>query len=129
MTIPSGPLCRRAVLKLSRMVACFPAFLNSFEWVCLCSGGSLSTAIRTDPFYIMRVRLSLQRHELPEVKVLWPISKDVNTISELLDSINNAVPLESDGWGLDEYVVEVGGFECLHYANVRGVLQDNDEVM
>lgn len=77
----------------------------------------------------MRVHLCLQRHELPEVKVLWPITKDVNTISELLDAVNNSVPLESDGWGLDEYVVEVGGFECLHYANVRSVLQDNDEVM
>jgi len=77
----------------------------------------------------MRVRLSIQRHELPEVKVLWPIATEINTISELLDSINNSIPLESDAWGLDDYVVEIEGFECLHYANVRSVLNENDELM
>lgn len=66
---------------------------------------------------------------MPEVKVLWPIEKEINTISELLDSINNAIPLESDSWGLEDYVLEVAGFECLHYANVRSVLNDNDELV
>jgi len=70
----------------------------------------------------------VQRHELPEARVLWPIAKEITTISELLEAVNGSVPLESDGWGLDDYIVEVGGFECLHYAQVRGVLADNDEV-
>lgn len=78
---------------------------------------------------VMRVRLSVQRHDLPETKVIWPISKDTNTISEFLEAVNNVIPLESDGWGLDDYVVEIGGFECLHYASVHKLIQDNDELM
>lgn len=76
----------------------------------------------------MKLRLCVQRHELPEARILWPVATEVNTVSELLEAINNSVPLESDGWGLDDYVVEVGGFECLHYAHVSSILEENDAV-
>ena len=32
-------------------------------------------------------------------------------------------------WGLEDYVVEVRGYECLHYMDVDGLLRDGDEVL
>ncbi|KAL1961860.1 hypothetical protein VTN77DRAFT_984 [Rasamsonia byssochlamydoides] len=63
------------------------------------------------------------------------------TIAQLLEDVNEVVPLETDGkaagendefggqWGLEDYVVEVGGFECLHFMEVEGLLRDGDEVV
>lgn len=61
------------------------------------------------------------------------------TIAQLLEDVNEAVPLErevepvsngySGSWGLEDYVVEVGGFECLHFMEVDGLLRDNDTVV
>ena len=51
--------------------------------------------------------------------------------------MNAAVPLETEvednngyagSWGLEDYVVEVGGFECMHFMEVEGLLRDNDTV-
>lgn len=59
------------------------------------------------------------------------------TIAQLLEDVNAAVPLETEvednngyagSWGLEDYVVEVGGFECMHFMEVEGLLRDNDTV-
>ncbi|KAL2003054.1 hypothetical protein VTN02DRAFT_5132 [Thermoascus thermophilus] len=68
-------------------------------------------------------------------------SSGAYTIAQLLEDVNEVVPLEthrhpggrndeSGGqWGLEDYVVEVGGFECLHFMEVEGLLRDGDEVV
>ncbi|KAK2796835.1 hypothetical protein FQN50_009396 [Emmonsiellopsis sp. PD_5] len=69
------------------------------------------------------------------------------TIAQLLEDVNEVIPLETqvgdfqndgdgDGgevvggqWGLEDYVVEVQGSECLHFMGVDGLLRDGDEVV
>ncbi|EED12650.1 conserved hypothetical protein [Talaromyces stipitatus ATCC 10500] len=63
------------------------------------------------------------------------------TVAQLLEDVNEVVPLETSvgsvgenedlggQWGLEDYVVEVNGFECLHFMNVNGLLRDGDEVV
>ncbi|KAL2010947.1 hypothetical protein VTN00DRAFT_3665 [Thermoascus crustaceus] len=119
----------------------------------------------------MRLHLIIQRHGLPVTRILWttsplsfagpsaaglPASSSTitstrtpnaafssggYTIAQLLEDVNEVVPLEthrhpggrndqSGGqWGLEDYVVEVGGFECLHFMEVEGLLRDGDEVV
>ncbi|KAJ5580182.1 uncharacterized protein N7459_006167 [Penicillium hispanicum] len=61
------------------------------------------------------------------------------TFAQLLEDVNEVVPLETEPsvfdpefsgqWGLEDYVVEVGGSECLHFMEVEGLLRDGDEVV
>ncbi|KAJ5559326.1 hypothetical protein N7535_009554 [Penicillium sp. DV-2018c] len=61
------------------------------------------------------------------------------TIAQLLEDVNEVVPLETEPsvfdaefsgqWGLEDYVVEVAGSECLHFMEVEGLLRDGDEVV
>ena len=62
------------------------------------------------------------------------------TIAQLLEDVNEVVPLETEPnlfgdshssgqWGLEDYVVEVGGSECLHFMDVEGLLRDDDVVV
>lgn len=61
------------------------------------------------------------------------------TIAQLLEDVNEVIPLETEPqlfddessgqWGLEDYVVEVGGSECLHFMEVEGLLRDGDEVL
>ncbi|KAI5294101.1 hypothetical protein KEM52_004697 [Ascosphaera acerosa] len=73
------------------------------------------------------------------------------TIAQLLEDVDNVVPLQTDGtsntdsirssyesadtdhsgqfWTLEDYVVEVAGSECLHFMAVDGILRDEDEVV
>ncbi|TLD33900.1 hypothetical protein PspLS_01602 [Pyricularia sp. CBS 133598] len=83
----------------------------------------------------MRLRLVVRRHNLPETRVLFSISLDDDpTISQLLEQINAAIPLESDHWGLDDYALELrtspdgAAFEALHYQHVAAILQHDEEV-
>lgn len=84
----------------------------------------------------MRLHLIVRRHGLPLTRVLWttgglaPVhsSADTSTISQLLEQVNDIIPLESEEWGLEDYAVEVGGFECLHFHEANQVLKENDEV-
>ncbi|OCK82291.1 hypothetical protein K432DRAFT_391417 [Lepidopterella palustris CBS 459.81] len=80
----------------------------------------------------MRLRLSIKRHALPPTEVLWTVPDDqaqkAFSIARLLEEINHIVPLESENWGLEDYVVEVGGYECLHFSLISQVLKDEDEV-
>lgn len=85
----------------------------------------------------MRLQLTVLRHALPPARVLWTtelaglLSSNATpgtTISQLLAQINEIIPLESDDWGLEDYTVEVGGFECLHFSEASQVLKEDDEV-
>lgn len=114
----------------------------------------------------MRLKLVIIRHGLPATRILWTVAQGSQashsipsstvastrvpniaygdegcTIAQLLDEINEVVPLETPDrsvgendeiggqWGLEDYVVEVNGFECLHFMHVDGLLRDGDEVV
>lgn len=117
----------------------------------------------------MRLHLVVQRHGLPVTRILWtttssslertasyrspatssaiastraPNALFANsgyTIAQLLEDVNEVVPLETEPrlfgdrssgqWGLEDYVVEVSGSECLHFMDVEGLLRDGDEVV
>jgi hypothetical protein len=82
----------------------------------------------------MRLRLIVQRHNLPDTAIVWPVERDP-TISQLLEQVAEVIPLESGGdWGLEDYAVELRGangknFECLHFQLVQQILADDDEVV
>ncbi|KAF2765223.1 hypothetical protein EJ03DRAFT_319858 [Teratosphaeria nubilosa] len=79
----------------------------------------------------IRIRLQIQRNDLPIVQTLWPIPATSlkRTIAQLLEEINATFPLESDTWGLEHYTITIGGYECLHYHALGDVLKDEDEVV
>ncbi|KAI9719234.1 MAG: hypothetical protein M1812_003564 [Candelaria pacifica] len=84
----------------------------------------------------MRLQLIIQRHGLPPTHVLWNVTNSGDnhtagtrtTISQFLEQVNGIIPLESGDWGLEDYAVEVAGFECLHFSELESVLRDEDEV-
>ncbi|ERF70024.1 hypothetical protein EPUS_03576 [Endocarpon pusillum Z07020] len=85
----------------------------------------------------MRLRLTIQRHALPITNILWtartqdPTSTSAHasaTISQLLEDVNDIFQLESDDWGLEDYTVEVEGYECLHFQPIDSVLKEDDKV-
>lgn len=83
----------------------------------------------------MRLRLVVKRHDLPDVAIVWPVDESGGVIiSQLLEQVNEVIPLESEGeWGLEDYAVEVRGkeanYECLHFQNIKSILHEDDEVM
>jgi len=85
----------------------------------------------------MRIKLTVQRHSLPPAYVLWTVGVPRPpytatgasvTVSQLLEQVNDVIPLEAAEWGLEDYAVEVGGFECLHFAELIQILKEDDEV-
>lgn len=64
--------------------------------------------------------------------MLWSVpnsaSPQAYTVAKLLEDVNAVLPLEAEQWGLEDYVVEVGGFECLHFSLVSQTLKDDDQV-
>lgn len=77
----------------------------------------------------MRLRLQVSRHELPTVNLLWKVEAAQTTVAEFLEHLNNFFPLESEEWGLEDYAVQVGGYECLHFYKLGDILKDEDEVL
>jgi hypothetical protein len=116
----------------------------------------------------MRLHLVISRHGLPVTRILWTtsaasageygarhpastaavassrtpniaFSNGGYTVAQLLEDVNEVVPLETEPhvfdeelsgqWGLEDYVVEVAGSECLHFMEVDGLLRDGDEVV
>lgn len=116
----------------------------------------------------MRIHLIISRHGLPPTRILWTTTASTNeyayaqrsapasaiassrtpnlafanggyTVAQLLEDVNEVVPLETEPsmfdpefsgqWGLEDYVVEVGGSECLHFMEIEGLLRDGDEVV
>ena len=114
----------------------------------------------------MRLHLIISRHGLPATRILWTTASSAEygthgaasaaaiastrtpniafanggyTVAQLLEDVNEVVPLETEPsmfdpefggqWGLEDYVVEVAGSECLHFMEVDGLLRDGDEVV
>ncbi|RDA92110.1 hypothetical protein CP533_6068, partial [Ophiocordyceps camponoti-saundersi (nom. inval.)] len=83
----------------------------------------------------LRLRLSVQRYGVPDVKLVWPCSRSCDfTIFKLLDHVNQVIPLETSEWGLEDYAVELadssgGNYECLHFQQVSKILKNDDEVI
>jgi hypothetical protein len=80
----------------------------------------------------MRLRLTVQRNNLPVSNILWTVpdtaSVQAYTFARLLEDINRILPLEAEQWGLDDYAVELGGFECLHFSPVLQTLREDDHL-
>lgn len=76
----------------------------------------------------MRIRLEIRRHELPAVKILYAIPDAPTTISKLVELVNDFIPLEAEDWGLEDYVVSVDDYECLHYMDAHAILNEGDAV-
>jgi hypothetical protein len=80
----------------------------------------------------MRIRLCVERNNLPAANILWPVTEDENgaktTVARFLSQIDRAFPLESAEWSLEDYVVQIDGFELLHYQSLSDVLKDEDHV-
>jgi hypothetical protein len=81
----------------------------------------------------MRLGLTIIRHRLPATEILWALPEEQNnpstTVARLLAQIDEIIPLEAEHWGLEDYVVTVDGFECLHFQTVGNVLKDGDHIM
>ncbi|CAL3968500.1 unnamed protein product [Diplocarpon coronariae] len=84
----------------------------------------------------MRIRVTVRRHGLPDTPIIWSIDTNASpTVYQLLEQINDIVPIETDGqWGLEDYAVELKGvngtnYECLHFQPVTSVIKEEDEVI
>jgi hypothetical protein len=82
----------------------------------------------------MRLRITVRRHGLPETPVIWNVDSETSTIAQLLEQVNEIIPIESNEWGLEDYAVELKGnngvnFECLHFQPVGKIMKEDDEVM
>lgn len=86
----------------------------------------------------MRLRLTVRRHGLPDTPVVWVVDTSSSpslTISQLLEAVNEAIPIESDNdWGLEDYAVELKGanganYECLHFQHVSTVMKEDDSTL
>lgn len=84
---------------------------------------------------ILRLRLVVKRHGIPEDRVMFAVQLDTDpTISNLLEQVNEVFPLESNDWGLEDYAVELRdatgrGFDCLHFQQVSVILKNDEEVL
>ncbi|KAK4237482.1 hypothetical protein C8A03DRAFT_15970 [Achaetomium macrosporum] len=82
----------------------------------------------------LRLRLVVRRHELPEARVIFAVQLDNDpTIANLLEQVNDIIPLESNDWGLEDYTVQLRdskgrGFDCLHFQQVSAILRNDEEV-
>ena len=83
----------------------------------------------------LRLRLVVRRHALPEVRIVFAVQLDTDpTIANLLEQVNEILPLEANDWGLEDYAVELRdasgrGFDCLHFQQVSVILKNDEEVL
>jgi hypothetical protein len=86
----------------------------------------------------MRLKVSVRRYSLPTTNIIFttralgpsPATSSTDaTIAQLLEDVNDIVPLESTDWGFEDYAVEVNGYECLHFSPIDAVLREDDEVV
>ena len=82
----------------------------------------------------MRLRLHILRNDLPAVKIVWNTATSTTPgvdaiVSNLLAAVNIVIPLDGSSWGLEDYVVELGGFEVLHFQEISPIFKEDDEVV
>ncbi|KAG9243164.1 hypothetical protein BJ878DRAFT_568696 [Calycina marina] len=82
----------------------------------------------------MRLRVTVQRYGLPDLPVVWPVESANSMISDFLEAIHDAIPIESHDWAADDYAVYLKGtngadYECLHYQQLEKVFKEDDEVI
>ncbi|KAF8541467.1 hypothetical protein BDD12DRAFT_908661 [Trichophaea hybrida] len=82
----------------------------------------------------MRLKLQIFRNELPVVKLIWETTTRLKSgtdhiVSNLLASIDEVFPLEGSTWGLEDYVVELDGYEVLHFQELSTAFKDDDTVV
>lgn len=79
----------------------------------------------------MRLYLSIERNALAPVKTVWPLSdlQQKWTIAQLLEAIDKTFPLETQHWGLEDYVVTLNGYECVHHHEIASICKDNDALV
>lgn len=83
----------------------------------------------------LRIRLVVRRNGLPETRLVYTIPVDDDpTIAKLVELVNETIPLETEDWGLEDYVVEMRddsgtAFECLHYQTVTSVIEPDEKVL
>ncbi|KAM7189833.1 hypothetical protein V8F20_009970 [Naviculisporaceae sp. PSN 640] len=82
----------------------------------------------------MRLRVVVRRHALPETRIILPVCLDEDpSIADLIELVNDVIPLESEDWGLEDYVAELrdgegSAFDLLHFQRVVSVLKPDEEV-
>jgi hypothetical protein len=82
----------------------------------------------------MRLRLQIFRGGLPVVKLIWETTDRLkpgidHIVSNFLVSVDEVFPLEGSTWGLEDYVVELDGYEILHFQELSTVFKDDDTVV
>lgn len=76
---------------------------------------------------MVRIKLEIARQGLPPAKVLWTATPET-TASQLLEQIDDVFPLEAEGWGFEDYALQVGGYEVLHWMKIGDLVKDDDQV-
>lgn len=82
----------------------------------------------------MRLRLTVRRNGLPDAPIIWDVTDPAILVSQLVEQVNEVIPLEAGEWGLEDYAVEVitvggRGFECFHFQGLGRVCKEDDEVL
>jgi len=82
----------------------------------------------------MRLRLVVRRNALPDAPIIWDVTDPSILVSQLVEQVNEVIPIESGEWGLEDYAVEVlatgsRGFELFHFQILGRVCKEDDEVL
>ncbi|QIW97628.1 hypothetical protein AMS68_003146 [Peltaster fructicola] len=79
----------------------------------------------------MRLYLCIDRSGLAPVKTVWPLSQQrhICSVAELLQDVNKTFPLETPDRTLLEYVVTLGGYECMRHHEVTSICKEDDELV
>lgn len=82
----------------------------------------------------MRLRLQIRRHGLATTKIWWDTTQCLEeqpnaTVANLLQYINEVCPLDYENLGLEDYVMEIGGYGLVHWQHVSSLLKDGDEIL
>ncbi|KAF3924318.1 hypothetical protein ABW21_db0208356 [Orbilia brochopaga] len=81
-----------------------------------------------------RVRLVINRPDLPQVRILWPLRDKISqnsrySVYDLLSDVSEVIPLDNWNLGLEDYVAECAKCELLHFMPIGELIRDNDELV
>ncbi|KAL7276440.1 hypothetical protein RUND412_000579 [Rhizina undulata] len=82
----------------------------------------------------MRIRVVINRYLLPPTKIWWDLDSSFapgedRTVFVFLGKVSAIIPLDAGNWGLEDYAVEIDGFEILHFQEIETVVRDGDQVV